>query len=105
MQNEARVSPAVPGVQQRFRGWREATPSQRLSALSNENAMLLAVVAERDAALLAGESERRKLKEQHAILLAKWRDARRGGGQRQPPLNDSPPSAAPTSMAASESPG
>ena len=38
-QDEARVSAQVPGVQQRFAGWREATGPQRLAALKAENAM------------------------------------------------------------------
>ena len=101
-QHEAYVSPAVPSAQQRFRGWREANQQQRLSALCNENSILLAVVSDRDAALQAAEVEQRKLKQQNAILLAKWRGARRHSPtttimsrKRQEPLPGSPTPASP----------
>ena len=64
-QDEASVSVQVPGVQQRFAGWRDATGPQRLAALKAENAVLLCVLRERDDALhtAQAEAERRR---QHA---------------------------------------
>ena len=64
-QDEASVSAQVPGVQQRFAGWRDATGPQRLAALKAENAVLLCVLRERDDALhtAQAEAERRR---QHA---------------------------------------
>ena len=61
-QDEASVSAQVPGVQQRFAGWREATGPQRLAALKAENAVLLCVLRERDDALhtAQAEAERRR---------------------------------------------
>ena len=60
-QAEALVSPSVPGVQQRFGGWREASPAQRGAALRSENAMLIALLAERDAALGTAHKEKEQV--------------------------------------------
>ena len=56
-QDEASVSAQVPGVQQRFAGWRDATGPQRLAALKAENAVLLCVLKERDDALHTAQAE------------------------------------------------
>lgn len=69
------VPPRVPGVQSRFEGWRTATGKERDAALRSENAVLLGVLAERDAALRAAETEMRKLRLEHADMLTKWRES------------------------------
>ncbi|KAL1530321.1 hypothetical protein AB1Y20_001230 [Prymnesium parvum] len=75
-QSEALVSPAIAGVQQRFEGWRGASPAQRGAALRSENAMLISLLAERDAALQASHKEKEQLVRKHAEMQVKWREAR-----------------------------
>ena len=74
-QDEAIVSPRIPGVQCRFEGWRTATPEQRAAALRSENGVLLGVLAERDAALNAAHAEIAKLKAAQQALLIRYRNA------------------------------
>jgi hypothetical protein len=100
-QDEASVSAQVPGVQQRFAGWRDATGPQRLAALKAENAVLLCVLRERDDALHTAQAEAER-RHQHAQTVS---PISRGGpcgrssvapgglpisGSRPPKLADSP---------------
>lgn len=76
-QCETFVSPSLPGVQRRFEGWRDATPANRSAALKSENAMLLALLTERDEALRSAQKEKDQLMQANAELRVKWREARR----------------------------
>lgn len=100
-QDEASVSAQVPGVQQRFAGWRDATGPQRLAALKAENAVLLCVLRERDDALhtAQAEAERRRQHAQTVSPISRGGPCGRssvapGGlpisGSRPPKLADSP---------------
>ncbi len=83
------VSPAVPGVQKRFEGWRDASPAQRFASLKAENAVLIGVLAERDGALAAAHADVRRLTKEHGEMLAKWREARRGQQARREAVGSS----------------
>ena len=95
-QHEAFVTPQVPGVQQRFAGWRDATPEQRQAALKAENAVLLCVLRERDAALAAAETEVEKLKREAAAIRNRWRAVAQAGGKKPLASPSAPSSAAST---------
>ena len=71
----ARMTPRAPGAPRRFEGWRDATPAQREAALRTENAVLIGVLAERDAALAKSDAEMRRLRTEHASMLTRWRGA------------------------------
>ena len=70
-QDEASVSAQVPGVQQRFAGWRDATGPQRLAALKAENAVLLCVLRERDDALHTAQAEAERRRQHAQSVLAR----------------------------------
>lgn len=71
----ARMRPRAPGAPRRFEGWRDATPAQREAALRSENAVLIGVLAERDAALDKTDAEMRRLRAEHAAMRTRWRGA------------------------------
>lgn len=93
-QSALHVSPRIPGVQSRFEGWRDASPAQRGAALRTENAMLLQLLAERDAALAAASQENRSLRTAHATMLTRWRGAAQA--RRTEPSGAATPSVAAT---------
>ena len=95
-QHDAFVTPQVPGVQQRFAGWRDATPEQRQAALKAENAVLLCVLRERDVALAAAETECEKLKREAAAIRNRWRAVAQAGGKTPLSSPSASPSAAST---------
>ena len=70
------LAPAWRQVSAAARGWRTARPEDRHAALRHENAVLLGVLAERDAALQAADVKLRKLREEHQAMLVRWRGAR-----------------------------
>lgn len=79
-----RMPKRVPGVQSRFdASWRSASAPQREAALKSENAVLIGVLAERDAALLKAEAEMRKLKAEHHAMQTRWREANKVLQQRR----------------------
>ena len=78
-----RMPRRVPGVQSRFENWRSANAQQREAALKSENAVLIGVLAERDAALLKSEAEMRKLKAEHHAMQTRWREATKAQQQQR----------------------
>ena len=72
-----KVPSRVPGADRRFdsHNWRNATSAQREAALRSENAVLIGVVAERDAALVQVDAQMRKLRAEHSSMQTRWREA------------------------------